>query len=176
MNIKSTSDRYGSVAIVIHWLSALLILALLVSGFRISNMEDVLAKASLLRFHVPLGIGICMLTVLRVIWWILADRKPQPVKMPAWQRFAASFIHGVLYVVIIGMIASGIGMMILSEAAPIVFNSSGEGLPNFWDYAPRIPHGLGARFLIVLLALHIFGALYHQFITKDGVIRRMWFK
>ena len=40
MGIKSTNDRYGSVAIVIHWLSAVLILALLVSGFKMSSVED----------------------------------------------------------------------------------------------------------------------------------------
>ncbi|MBT6314229.1 MAG: cytochrome B, partial [Alphaproteobacteria bacterium] len=36
--MKSTSTRYGTVAVTIHWASALLILALLVSGMRAGDM------------------------------------------------------------------------------------------------------------------------------------------
>ena len=54
---KSTASRYGSVAIAIHWLSALLIVALLTSGFLAANAADVKAKADVLSIHGPLGIS-----------------------------------------------------------------------------------------------------------------------
>jgi hypothetical protein len=52
--LKSKPDRYGPIAVSIHWLSALMILALLGSapGFRVANAMDAAAKAGFLRFHI----------------------------------------------------------------------------------------------------------------------------
>ena len=69
MALKSTTSHYGTVAVTIHWMSALLIIALMGSGFRASGMEDPLAKVSILRLHLPLGIAILLLTFGRDGWW-----------------------------------------------------------------------------------------------------------
>ncbi|MEM7501840.1 MAG: cytochrome b/b6 domain-containing protein, partial [Pseudomonadota bacterium] len=45
----------------------------------------------------------------------------------------------------------------------------------FWDYLPRRPHGLGARLMVALIVFHAGAALYHQFVMKDGLLRRMWY-
>lgn len=174
--MKSTVTRYGTVAVTIHWISAILILALLGSGFRAGSLADSAAKASVLSVHVPLGIIILLLTLARVAWWVFADRKPDhPAGDPAWQTMSAKAVHVLFYVVIFGMAASGIGMMILSGAGSILFAGSDAPLPDFSDYLPRVPHGIGARVMIALLVLHIGAALYHHFIKKDGLIWRMWF-
>lgn len=55
MAAKSSTTHYGNVAVTIHWLTALLIIALLGSGFRLSGLEDPTAKATLLRVHIPMG-------------------------------------------------------------------------------------------------------------------------
>jgi cytochrome b561 len=175
MTIKSTSDHYGTIAVTIHWLSALLIMVLIASGFRADGLEDSVAKADILRIHVPIGVTILLLTLLRIGWWIFADKKPNSVPMPTWQDRSASAIHALFYVVILGLAASGIGMMVLSGAGQILFGESTAALPNFQDYAPRIPHGIGARVMFALLVLHAAAALYHHFIKKDGVLKRMWF-
>ena len=83
-------------------------------------------------------------------------------------------VHVLFYIVILGMIASGVGMMLLSGAAPLVFG--GEGLLDFWKYPPRLPHGIGARLLLTLLVLHIGAALHHHFVRRDSLLRRMWFR
>ncbi len=70
--------------------------------------------------------------------------------------------------------ASGIGLIALSGAAPAIF--TGGSLPNFDIYPPRIPHGIGARLMLALIALHVAAALFHQFVRRDGLLKRMWFK
>ncbi|NKB19430.1 MAG: cytochrome B [Alphaproteobacteria bacterium] len=175
MAVKSTTDKYGTVAIIIHWLSALLILVLIGSGFRASGMEDPVAKAAILQVHLPVGISILLLTLARIGWWFWADKKPAPVDMTLWQEWASRLVHVLFYVVILSMAASGIGMMVLSGAGPIIFGGSPETLPDFWDFLPRTPHGIGARVMVALLAAHVGAAFYHHFIKKDGLIWRMWF-
>jgi len=173
--LKSRPDRYGAVAVSIHWLSAILIVALLGSGFRAANAMDAAAKAGILRFHIPVAIVVLLLTALRIVWWCF-DRKPLPVQgSPRWQERIARWVHVAFYAVILGMAASGIGMIVLSGAAPAVFGAPGAILPNFTEYPPRAPHGLGGFLIFGLLVFHAGAALYHQFVRRDGLLRRMWY-
>ncbi|WP_299191421.1 cytochrome b [uncultured Erythrobacter sp.] len=173
MPIKSTPTHYGSVAITIHWISALLIIALLASGMRAGGIEDASSKAAFLRVHIPLGVSVLILTILRLIWWMFADSKPAPVAMPDWQDFIAKSIHVLFYVVILGMAISGIAMLAVSGAGPTIFSGTVEALPDFWDYKPRMPHGIGGRVMLALFVFHAGAALYHQFVKRDGLIGRM---
>lgn len=174
--LKSSPDQYGAVAVSIHWLSAILILVVLGSGFNAADADHDVAKAQFLRVHIPAAIAVLVLTVLRIVWWSFADRKPHPLRgLPRWQERLARFVHLALYVIIFGMVASGIGIMVLSGVAPTVFGATGAALPDFHDFPPRIPHGLGANLLVALLAAHTGAALYHHFIRRDGLLWRMWF-
>ena len=176
MPLKSTGDRYGSVAVTIHWLSALLIIALLGTGFRAAGATDLSAKAQILSVHAPIAITVLLLTVTRIAWWWFADRKPDPVAgTPAWQDYSARAVHLMFYVVILGMIASGIGMFVLSGAGATLFGGAESQLPDFWEFKPRVPHGIGARLMVALLVFHALAALYHHFFKKDGLLQRMWF-
>jgi len=174
--IKSTSDRYSSVAITIHWLTAILIVVLLGTGFNAADSADAATKVQFLRVHIPVATVVFLLTVFRVFWWVARDKKPNSVPgLPRWQEFLASNVHFLLYLIIFVMVGSGIGMMVLSGAGPAVFGGEGT-LPDFRDYTPRAPHGIGANLLVLLLIAHIAAALYHQFIRRDGLISRMWYR
>jgi cytochrome b561 len=174
MSAKSTPERYGTVAIAMHWVTAFAVFGLLASGFRAAGMVDLGAKASLLRVHAVVGISVLVLTVLRVLWWWLVDRKPaDPAGTPRWQAVSAHIVHGLFYVVIAGMAASGIGMMALSGAGEVLFGGSTASLPDFTLYLPRIPHGLGARLMLALIVIHVGAALYHQYVLRDRVLARM---
>jgi cytochrome b561 len=84
--------------------------------------------------------------------------------------------HYLLYLAAFGMTLSGMGMAQASNLFQILFGNAGLGLPeDFWVYPPRAGHGITATVLILLLALHIGAALYHQFIRKDNLFARMWF-
>lgn len=173
---RSSTDAYGSVAIGIHWLSAVLILGLLASGLLAEEATDPGTKETLLRLHAPMGISILILTLLRIVWWWRFDTRPGPLGgNPAWQEKLAKAVHVLLYVVMIGMAASGIGMFVLSGAGDILFGGAAGPLPDFDNFAPRVPHGIGAKLIIALLALHIGAALYHHFLRRDPTLRRIWF-
>jgi cytochrome b561 len=176
MALKSTPDRYGTMAVSIHWLSAVLILIVIGSGFRAASTVDPAAKAAILRVHVPIALGVLALMLLRIAWWWGFDRKPYPVAgSPHWQERAARAVHILFYVVLFGMVASGVGMMVLSGAALMILGRESALLPDFWNYPPRLPHGIGARLLLALLVLHAGAALYHHFVRRDGLLWRMWF-
>ncbi len=176
MPTKSTSTKYGAVAILLHWGMALMILGLILSGFRAAGTTVADAKAAILLIHAPVGITVLTLLILRIVWWLFFDKKPEPLPdQPGWQELSARLVHYAFYAVLLLMTASGVGMFILSGAGPILFGGAEGTLPSFDELAPRVPHGIGARLLIALVVLHAGAALYHQFIRKDGLLTRMWF-
>lgn len=173
MGLRSDGRRYGAVTMVMHWATAVAVFSLLGSGLVMADTVDPAAKASILTFHAAAGLFTGVLTLLRILWWVFADdRPPHTAATPRWQARAAGAVHGLLYAVILLMVASGLGMMALSGAADVLMSGQGV-LPDFNQYAPRIPHGLGAWTLMALIAAHVGAALYHQFALRDRLLGRM---
>ncbi|MBN9037088.1 MAG: cytochrome b [Rhizobiales bacterium] len=172
---KSNAHRYGAVAMAMHWVTAVAILGLLVSGLTMADMAGAdPAKQSIVRTHVIIGALVVLLTLLRLAWWLLADRKPdEPGGQPRWQALAARAVHGLFYVVIVVMGASGIATILLSGAGDILFSGAPGPLPDFMRYPPRLAHGLFAWTLMALIGLHVAAALYHQFVLRDRLLSRM---
>jgi cytochrome b561 len=170
MSGKSTSTQYGSVAIAIHWSSAAAVVLAFIAGLALANAEVV--PVPLLLAHIMLGLTVFALTLLRVVWWWLADKHPEaPKDQPRWQQLAARVVHALLYVILILMGTSGIMTLVLSGAIPALM--SGAPLPDFSALIPRVAHGIMSKLLLALLAGHIAAALYHQFVRRDHLLARM---
>jgi cytochrome b561 len=174
MRWKSSGDRYGAVAIAIHWLTAFAVIGLLTSGLIVAGLTDSEAKASILSVHVPMGVLVLTLTVARIVWWLGFDRRPAVAEMKSQTQAAlARFTHLAFYPLLIALGASGVALIALSGAASVLFFSAAGPLPDFWQFAPRAPHMIFAYALIALVALHVAAALFHQFAKQDGLLARM---
>lgn len=172
MALKSSATRYGDVAIAIHWLTAALIVALFATGLLAAGQVDPAAKLALVRAHIPLGAGVLLLTLLRIVWWLVADRRPGAVSgLPGWQAFAARAVHVGLYLVVLVSAASGIATVVLSGALPVIV--AGGLLPDFSTVLPRAVHGIVTKVMLALLAAHVGAALWHQFVRRDHLLARM---
>jgi cytochrome b561 len=173
MSAKSAPDRYGSVAIAIHWLTAGAILALLVLGLSAANTPDPALKATLLRAHVPLGVAVFALTIFRIMWWFI-DRRPQPLAgLPRWQVSAEAVVRVLLYAFVLLLGASGIAMVILSGAGAVLFGGAPGPLEDFWRFPPMRAHFISALALVALVCVHIAAALYHHVHRQDRLLVRM---
>lgn len=174
MELKSTPTRYGAVAIAVHWITALAILSMLISGTVAVNTADDLGKTGILRVHAIVGATILALTLFRIGWWWLADRKPRPVEgLPKVQSEASKWVHRAFYLLILAMASSGIATLVLSGANHVIFGGTVGPLPDFEGLVPRTVHGVISRVLLLALAGHIGAALYHQFIRHDHLLARM---
>jgi cytochrome b561 len=172
MSPKSTPNRYGTVAIAVHWTSALAIAATFGLGLMAAGTADAAVEVTLVRGHIVLGSLVLILTLLRIGWWVWGDRRPLPVAgQPPTQALAAKVVHYGIYAVILLMASSGIATLVLSGALPAIV--AGTALPDFAEVVPRLAHGIMSKLLLGLLAAHIAAALYHQFIRRDRLLGRM---
>ncbi len=173
MTLKGKPGRYGSMAVALHWVSAIAILALLVLGFGAASTADAAQKAALLQLHVPLGALVLVLTVARAAWWFFDRRPDVPAGQQRWQRLTAHAVHALLYLVLIVMGISGIGLLLLSGAGGVLFFGASRPLPQFADFPPMLVHAAGAFTLAALICFHLVGALYHQFYRRNRLLARM---
>jgi cytochrome b561 len=174
MSWKSSPQRYGSVAIAIHWISAAAILLQFGLGVAAANASEAGAQTSLLRAHVVLGIFVVTLTLIRLGWWLI-DRRPGALAgLPSWQALSERVVRVLLYFLILLLGASGLAVLVLSGAADILFAGASRALPDFTRLPPMAAHIAAAAALLSLAALHIVAALYHHFWRRDGLLGRMW--
>ena len=172
MAVKSTSNRYGSVAIAIHWASAVAVILTFGAGFVVAESLPPGRGAPILVVHIVLGLIVFALTILRILWWLFADKHPTaPADQPHWQMRAAQAVHLGLYVLLVLMASSGITTLILSGALPTLL--SGGPVPDFSALIPRLAHGIMSKILLALFAMHIGAAIYHEVIRRDHLLARM---
>jgi cytochrome b561 len=171
-------QRYHPFLVTLHWLiAALLVFTLLMGTFVLDGMpSDDPDKIIALKGHMIAGMGLLALMIIRLIVRIKTD-KPAPVKTGnAFLDKLAKSVHHGFYLFVILMALSGFATAIMAGLPGIVFGGSGEPLPkDFFEFPPRIGHAIIAKILMLLVALHVAGALFHQFRLKDKLISRMWF-
>jgi cytochrome b561 len=173
---ETTPKRYHPALVAIHWLMALLVIMMLGVGKVVMpgvSPEDP-QKVMMLQSHAYIGMALAVLLVIRLVLRY-ATKRPAPADAGnAFLNVVAKATHFLLYAFMIGMVLSGLGMFQLANL-PAVFSGVQPYPSNFFDFPPRMGHGLTSWLLLVLVALHFGAAMYHQFIRKDGLLGRMWF-
>ena len=174
MALKSTSMRYGAVAIGFHWVSAVVILTMLATGVITASLTNDATKSGLLRVHIGLGVTLLVLTIARVVWGVLGDRRPASFNgQRRGERIAEQTVRVLLYVAVFSAIGSGVATILISGLIPELFTSGNVRLPDFESVPGFSIHGLAAGVLLLLSLGHVGAALWHQLIRKERVLGRI---
>jgi cytochrome b561 len=172
---RGLASRYQPVLVALHWLLALMIIGLLCLGFFVlANMPNAdPKKLDILVWHMSGGMFVLVLMILRIMIRIWSARPATATTGSPLLDRLASTAHTSFYVIVFLMIASGWSTGWLISG---VFQPNGEPLPDTFAVFPTFQaHAFLATLLAILIAVHIAAALYHQFVLKDGLFRRMWF-
>jgi len=177
MTIGYETAVYSIPARILHWLIAAIVIAMIPLGFIMTNAAPGPAQDAMFNLHVSLGATLILLIVLRIIWRLTHTPPPLPAGMPAIQRWAASTVHFLLYVTLIVQPLLG---WIGNSAYPAPVTVFGiVTLPPIWsedralsDQIFLVHRNIGIL-IAALICVHVAGALFHQFIQRDNLIRRM---
>jgi len=180
-------ERYTGVAIILHWVIAVLIVANVVLALSVDSLPEGWVRP-VIDTHKSIGMTVLGLVLLRILWRFSHAPPPLPAAYPHWERLAAHVGHALLYLVILAIPITGLMHDSAWKNAPEqplrwfhLFD-----LPRFgWimDLDPARKETLHTTFgslhawsgyvLYALLALHIGAALKHQFIDKHAELQRM---
>ncbi|HEY2660320.1 MAG TPA: YceI family protein [Caulobacteraceae bacterium] len=179
------SDRYTSVAILMHWLIAAAIVFQILLGWRMGWAPKNSSLAfSLFQLHKSVGITILLLSLARLAWRLF--NPPPHVDQPAWEAVAAKIVHVGFYVIMIGLPLTG---WMAVSASPTNIPTLLYGvvpwphLPGLaelatapkhaWYHNAKFSHEILVKITYALLALHLGAVAKHQLLDRDAVFSHM---
>ena len=183
----SAPSRYTRMAMALHWLIALLIIGNVALGLSADSLPDGWVRP-VIDTHKSIGITVLGLALLRIVWRVSHTPPPLPREFPSWEKVAAHAAHFMLYLLMIALPLSGwLHDSAWKDAAthPMrlfdLFTWPRIGYVMNLD--PALKETLHDRFgvlhtwlgyaLYALLAMHVGGALKHEWIDRKSVLKRM---
>ncbi|TCS40458.1 cytochrome b [Reinekea marinisedimentorum] len=176
MSTTKAVKNYSTPVIIIHWLSALVVIGMFALGWWMVDLDyysQWYKTAPMI--HKSIGILLVLVTLLRVLFKLIKAAPATTGKR--YEVIAAKSVHLVIYFLLFVLFFSGYLISTPDGRGIEVFNwftvpSLGELFPNQSDIAGRI-HYYTAIILIGLAAVHAAAALKHHFIDKDDTLRKM---
>ena len=172
-----THTRYDRFSVLLHWLMAALLIAEIGLGLWMTGLPKDASgiRAYWFNIHKSIGMTLGLLIITRVVWAIARARVAAVPMAPLLQRLAQAH-HGLLYLFMLLMPLSGFLGSVFSGYPIRFFGLKLPQLAERWDDAKAfmsIVHECSVYTLILLIAVHVLAFVHHQFILKDGLIRRM---
>lgn len=166
--------RYDGVSILLHWLTAALVVILWTLGQTIDFFPKGAPKIDARSVHITLGATLGVVLLVRVLWRASAGRKLPPADS-GWLGVTAKVVHYGLYVLVGVTVVLGI------------FNAwqRGDVLFNLYTIPKLVPgdvalkralgelHGDCADAVLIVAGLHAAAALAHHYLLRERVLRRM---
>ncbi|MDY0250491.1 MAG: cytochrome b [Pseudomonas sp.] len=178
MQWRNSSNRYGFISVVLHWLVALAVFALFGLGLWMTDLtyySEWYRTAPAL--HKSIGITVFALMLLRVFWRLLTPA-PAPISThSSVVRLLSHVGHGLLYIGIFTVLLSGYLISTAEGRGISVFGlfeipALLSGLPDQADVAGAV-HFYVAWGLVVFAVLHGLAAVKHHVLDRDDTLKRM---
>ncbi len=196
-----TSTRYTKTAVVLHWLIAIFLVVMFTLGWFMADLpkdapkqssfdlldlgvytwqlgEEISPRAFYFNLHKSLGVTILALIVLRIFWRI-THKPPTPLaSYKAIERKVATATHHLLYLLMVAVPLTGLVMGAYSKygvkwfGLDLIQGLDNKAMREFFEGA----HELIGIVLLVLVAIHVAGALKHKLVDKDETLKRMSLK
>lgn len=178
MALRNTREQFGAFSKLLHWLIAALIIGLIALGWYMVGLTyyDRWYNTSL-ELHKALGMLGLILAVTKITW-SLGDTTPDPAPtIKPWELKSAHTMHRTLYAM----------MLLLPLTGYVISTSAGDpisffglfGIPALLPQSDRLRdltievHYYAAYATAALVILHALAAFKHEFIDRDGTLRKM---
>ena len=176
MQDASPSKPYSVVSRIIHWLTALIILGLLVVGTYMTQLDVSEQKLQLYNLHKSFGLLVLALAFVRILWHVITKKPKSLPSHKRWEKILSHMVHGFLYLLLFALPLSG---WVMSSAGDFNIKFFSLNMPDIVakdEALFKLSHEMHEVFAWVLmgfLALHIAGALKHHVIDRDETLERM---
>ena len=199
--MKQTPTRYTKTAIVLHWLIAIFIALMFVLGWYMAELpkeapkqmaydlfdlgiytwqvaEEVSPRTFYFNLHKSLGLTVLALIVFRILWRITHTPPAALSSYKAIEKKVATATHHSLYLLMLAVPVTGLIMAINSKygvkwfGIDVIAGLDNKPVRDFFECT----HEFVGIVLLVLIGIHLLGALKHKFIDKDDTMSRMSLK
>lgn len=175
---SAVNPHYGRVAIWLHWLIGVAMLAEIAFGFLLDDIapRGTPARGGVINLHKSAGVVLVLLVAFRLAWRLAHVPPAWPRHMPRWKQSAAISVHRALYA---SMIVSPLAGYAASNFSRHGVRFFGLLLPPWGPDLPRVYaflnglHVATSWLLALLVTVHVAAALKHGVIDRDGIFQRI---
>ena len=193
-----TTLKYSKPAIILHWVMALMILAMFGLGWYMADLpkeapktttmdlfdlgvytmqftEAITPRTFYFNLHKSLGVTVLFLLLIRILIRIKYTPPVFPASMKNWETKLSKLVHRGLYGLMLAVPLAGIAMTACSKYGMKWFGLhlfSGVDNPGLRDIFKET-HEIIGLVLITVIVLHVMAAIKHKVVDKDDVMKRM---
>jgi cytochrome b561 len=163
--------RWSLPTILLHWLTALVIMVLIAGGLTMVGLPADSDKRHLIAtVHTLGGVGLGIVTIVRLL---LRWRQPAPAPLPMSPAHGrlTRVVHALTYVAVLAMCLSGFVTAKRSTWHEYISGDT-KALPDFEGVFTRQAHEAILPVLVLVVVIHIAGVVLHQ-IRAGGALSRM---
>jgi cytochrome b561 len=176
MRLKDTATSYGWISILLHWITAIVILYLLYLGSTIGSLEGTDRQLAVDR-HTSVAIASYLLLLWRIIWRFVYHHPGPTPEQRGWAFTMGKWTHYAIVVAVLLMLISGPLMQFSYGRDIVVFDwfviptpiDSSFGLAGFLHKV----HTASAIFIFIGVLLHIGGVYKHTAFNQDGTLAKI---
>lgn len=177
MRLQDTSDTYGAVSIVNHWLLAAVVIGLSATGVAVGEFLEGEVRSAVVAPHKAMGVIVLALLAWMLVWRLTQPSRPGAIAgTPPAEAFARKAMHAFLVAGTVVLSLSGV-LMSLFKGRPIdvfgLFTIPGQAKVDWLAGAAHEVHVIGGWLLIVAIAGHAAVALKHHLVDHDATFARM---
>jgi len=178
MKLRNDDNRYGLVALLLHWVVALTVFGLFGLGLWMTSLtyyDSWYRQGPWL--HKGIGVTLFAVVLFRLVWRLL-NQNPRPLpNHKVWEHLAARVTHVLLYLLLFAVMVSGYLISTADGRSLEVFDlfaipATISGIDNLEDIAGKV-HLWLASGLVGLALLHTLAAFKHHFFDKDRTLWRI---
>ncbi|MEN1729605.1 MAG: cytochrome b/b6 domain-containing protein [Pseudomonadota bacterium] len=160
----------------LHWIMAAALVGMVLFGLFMGSLVVTDPRRDLFMLgHLVTGVALLFALGLRIRWRLQGRMPALPAVYRAWERGLAQVVHGTFYGLMLVLPLLGLGVWLLD---PFVF---GPGLAEQSVFLANLAgwlhwgHYLGGWLLLLLLVVHVIGAVRGQFsgMEERRVLQRM---
>lgn len=170
--------RYDRVAIALHWLVAVGVFVMIGLGWYMTDIpKGTPQRAFFYNLHKSIGVMLALIVLIRVVWRWNHPPPPLPAGTASWVVNASRLSHALLYALLVLMPVAGFTASNFSKYGVTYFGLFKIG-PLFAENKTLYElfqgiHHAASEVLVIVICIHIAGALKHLLLDKDGVFFRM---
>jgi cytochrome b561 len=172
----ATLTRYTAPAMLLHWLTAVLVLFLFGLGWYMVDLPKGPERGANFALHKSIGILVFLLTIARLLWRYRHPAPPLPARLPSWQQRLVRTVHRLFYVLL--FVHPFFGYLSAEFAG---YGTKFFGIPlHNWGWKDQginefftECHEVTGVILLILVICHLAGAISHLVKKGDRMVRRM---
>ena len=175
MKIVNSSEKYGLLAKLFHWITFIVLMTQVPFGFYLVGLEFSDRRINFENIHILIGISIFYFVLIRLIWKLFNPSLKSGHNFFKGQALIAKANHFLLYLSIFSITISGVlKKLYMGERLNFFVFQYGFKDSNFQLADSFYTFHIYANYLLIaLVSLHILATVTHHVFFKDKILKKM---